>query len=125
MKKEKVVLEEKECRRCHNVKKIEEFRSRPNGFTLNQCRECESELGSIRREDKKTQVSPIVEITTKSGKVVQASMQPIVGGRMTTSPLTDKVLYFDANVSRDVARVAFSAYADVVRTGISYQPVQM
>ncbi len=61
MKKEKVVLEEKECRRCHAVKKIEEFRTRPNGFTLNQCKECESELGTIRRVAKKTQVSPIVE----------------------------------------------------------------
>jgi len=116
------VCNEKECRRCHKVLPISKFRTRTSGFILNQCRECESELGASRR---KPVVSHIVEITTKSGKVVQASMQPIAGGRMTTSPLTDKILYFDANVSRDVARVAFSAYADVVRTGISYQPVQM
>ena len=120
------VCDEKECRRCHDVKPIEKFRSRPNGFTLNQCRDCESELGKIRRLAKQAtvpEVSPIISITTKSGKVVQASTQPITGGRKATSPHTEKVLYFDPTVNRDTARIAFSAYANVLRTGVSYQSI--
>lgn len=99
------------------------FRARPNGFVLNQCKTCESEMGKTRRLGKE-KTSPIINITTKSGKVVEASTKEIVNGRMTTSPNTNKVLYFEPNVSRDVARVAFSAYANIPRTGICYQPVQ-
>lgn len=114
---------EKECRRCHTVKLIEEFRTRPSGFTLNQCRECEGELGKIRRLAKKAAVSPVITITTKSGLTIEASTIPVAGGRKTVSPLTDKVLYFSPDVNRDKARLAFSTFANVVRTGISYQLV--
>lgn len=121
MKKQEVCTD-KECRRCHKVKLIEEFRTRPSGFTLNQCKECEGDLGKIRRM-LKAGISPVISITTKSGKVVEASILPIAGGRMTTSPLTEKILYFNPNVNRDTARVAFSAYANVTRTGINYKTV--
>jgi len=121
-----IICAEKECRRCHKTKPIDQFRKRPNGFTLNQCRECEGELGKLRRLAKQAtvpEVSPIISITTKSGKVVQASTQPITGGRKATSPLTDKILYFDPTVNRDTARVAFSAYANVLRTGINFKTI--
>jgi hypothetical protein len=98
------------------------FRARPNGFILNQCKPCESELGKSRRLSKDN-TSPIINITTKSGKVVEASTKQIPGGRMTISPNTDKVLYFPPNVNRDAARMAFSSYANIPRTGITYQLV--
>lgn len=113
---------EKECRRCHKVKPIEDFRKRPFGFTLNQCKECESEMNKARAAAKKAANSPIISITTKSGLVVQASTLPIAGGRKAASPLSDKVLYFGPDVNRDKARLAYSVYANVVRTGITYQP---
>lgn len=116
------VCDEKVCRRCGDLKAIEEFRTRPSGFTLNQCRKCEGELGKIRRAAK-TEVSPIITITTKSGVNIEASTKPIAGGRMTSSPLTDKVLYFSHDMNRDKARLAFSTYANIVRTGISFQHV--
>lgn len=122
MKKEKVVLEEKECRRCHDVKKIEEFRTRPNGFTLNQCRECENELGKERR--KKKLEPQVLSIVSKSGKTINASVSKIVGGRMTSSPLTEKVLYFEPSVSRDDARLAFSTFAGITRTGIKFEKAE-
>lgn len=121
MKKEKLIVEEKECRRCHKVKLIEEFRTRPSGFTLNQCRECEGELGKERREKKR--VPEVLTIVSKSGKSVNASVTRIVGGRITSSPLTDKVLYFEPTVSRDEARVAFSTFAEITRTGIKFEKV--
>ena len=114
---------EKICRRCGKSKDISMFRARPKGFILNQCRACESELGKVRRLAK-VGVSPFVTITTKSGKAVEASTNLIAGGRMTTSPNTDKVLYFGSNIDRDTARVAFSAYANVSRTGITFKPVK-
>lgn len=118
---------EKECTRCHKVKKIEDFRTRPFGFTLNQCKECESEMNKERaaakRAAKKEAEAAVVTITTKSGVVVQASTLPINGGRKAASPLSDKVLYFGPDVNRDKARLAYSVYANVVRTGITYQTV--
>ena len=118
----KIICDEKVCRRCGFDKPIEEFRKRPSGFILNQCKTCESELGAERRKSKTPQTT-IISITTKSGKLVEASMKQIEGGRKATSPNTDKVLYFNSNVDRDTARVAFSAYANVPRTGIQYQSV--
>ena len=119
MKNEKP--EKKVCKRCGIEKEIEKFRTRPSGFTLNQCRECESELGKERRA-KKTEPQ-VLTIVSKSGKSVNASVARIVGGRMTTSPNTDKVLYFDPTVSRDDARLAFSTFAGITRTGINFQKV--
>jgi len=116
-----IVCDEKECRKCHKVLPIENFRVRTSGFILNQCKGCESELGKVRRLTK-VEVKPIT-ITTKSGLVIEAYTKPITGGRMTTSPLTDKVLYFNQDTNRDKARLAFSTFANVVRTGISYQPI--
>ena len=113
---------EKICRRCGNSKDISMFRARPKGFILNQCRACESDLGKARRLTR-VGVSPFVSITTKSGRAVEASTNQIAGGRMTTSPNTDKVLYFGANIDRDTARIAFSAFANVPRTGITFQKV--
>jgi len=118
-----VICEEKECRRCHVTKPIDQFRKRPHGFILNQCKDCEGELGKLRRLSKQSIESSFVSITTKSGKVVQASTQPINGGRKATSPLTEKVLYFDPTVNRDTARIAFSAYANVLRTGINFKSI--
>lgn len=115
-------VKEKECRRCHKVKPIEDFRKRSFGFILNQCKECESEMNKSRAAAKKAATSPIISITTKSGIVVQASTLPIAGGRKAASPLSDKVLYFAPDVNRDKARLAYSVYANVVRTGITYQP---
>jgi hypothetical protein len=119
---------EKECTRCKKTKPIEEFRQRSFGFILNQCKECEGEMNKARRlakiEAAKVEATSIITITTKSGMVIEASTKPITGGRKTTSPLTDKVLYFAPDVNRDKARVAFSTFANVVRTGISYQPIE-
>jgi hypothetical protein len=113
---EKVIVTEKVCKRCGVVKGIEMFRTRPNGFTLNQCRKCEAELGKERRVKK---IQPeVLSVTTKSGKEIEASLSPITGGRKATSPNTDKVLYFNPNVGRDAIRVAFSSFANVPRTGI-------
>lgn len=104
---------------------MKEFRTRPNGFTLNQCRKCEAELGKSRRVIKTVGniEDEVLSIISKSGKTVLASIVPIVGGRMTTSPLTDKVLYFNPTVTRDEARVAFSTFAEIVRTGIKFEKV--
>jgi len=115
------VMKTKECRRCKKDKPISEFRSRPNGFTLNQCKTCESEMGKERRMKK---VKPqMITITSKSGLVIEASTSPIPGGRLTTSPKTNKILYFDPIVTRDHARVAFSTYAEIERTGIKFEKV--
>jgi hypothetical protein len=113
---------EKTCRRCGKSKDESMFRLRPSGFRLNQCRECESELGKVRRLAK-VGVSPMITITTKSGVKVEASTTAIAGGRMTASPNTDKVLYFGSDVNRDTARLAFSVYANVDRTGITYKTI--
>lgn len=121
MKKQEACTE-KECTRCHNVKPIEEFRTRPFGFTLNQCKKCEGEMNKERAAAKKAAKAAVVTITTKSGLVIEASLKPIAGGRKAASNLTDKVLYFNPEVSRDTARLALSTYAKVVRTGITYQP---
>ena len=119
------VVDKKVCKRCGNEKDIKEFRTRPFGFTLNQCRQCEGELAKERRLKK--QATAVEEsqvlITSKSGKVVEASTTPIEGGRMTTSPNTDKVLYFNTTVSRDAARLAFSTFAEISRTGIKFEKV--
>ena len=121
MKKEKLVVERKECRRCHIEKDIKEFRTRPSGFTLHQCRKCEGEMGKERREAKR--VPEVFAVVSKSGKSVNASVTRIVGGRMTSSPLTEKVLYFEPTVSRDDARLAFSTFANVSRTGVKFEKV--
>ena len=123
MKKVKEPVTHKVCRKCGRDLPIEKFRPRVSGFILNQCRECEGAMNKARAIAKKAAVSPFISVTTKSGKVVQASTTPIVGGRMTTSPNTDKVLYFSPDVNRDTARVAFSAYANISRTGINYKTV--
>jgi len=114
---------EKTCRRCGKTLDISMFRARPHGFVLNQCRSCESELGKVRRLAK-AGVSPLITVTTKSGVKVEASTNQIPGGRMTTSPNTDKVLYFGSDINRDTARMAFSAFANVTRTGITFKPVK-
>lgn len=110
---------EKECRRCHKVKPIEDFRKRPFGFTLNQCKDCESEMNKLRAQAKKNVPQTI---TTKSGVVITAYLKPIKNCRVAASPNTDKVLYFEPEVSRDHARLALSTYANITRTGITYQP---
>lgn len=117
-----ILCDEKVCRRCGFNKPIKDFRKRTSGFILNQCKSCESELGAARRAPKTPQTT-IISIVTKSGKLVEASMKQIEGGRKATSPNTDKVLFFNSNVDRDTARIAFSAYAEVPRTGIQYQLV--
>lgn len=120
-------MEKKICTKCKRDLELEKFRTRPSGFTLNQCRECESAMGKARREAAKGNVTiavpQFITVTTKSGKSVAASLTPIAGGRMTTSPLTEKVLYFSPEINRDSARVAFSAYANVSRTGITYKTI--
>lgn len=125
MKKQEDVTE-KVCTCCKTPKPIEAFRKRPFGFILNQCRECEGAMNKARRLAKiaAAKANPVITITTKSGKVVEAYTKPITGCRKAASPLTDKVLYFGSDVNRDTARVAFSTYANVVRTGITYQPVE-
>ncbi len=125
MKKEKVLVTEKVCRRCGgDPQPIENFRKRVSGFILNQCKKCESEMNKARRVKTVPATAPAMfTVETKSGGKVEASINPIVGGRMTTSPLTDKVLYFDSTVTRDTARVAFSAYANIPRTGINFKKV--
>ena len=121
MKKEKIEVTEKVCRRCGILKPIADFRTRPFGFTLNQCKCCERELAIARRT--KAVIPETITITTKSGKMVEASLKPINGGRMTTSPLTEKVLYFSPTVNRDTARIAFSAHANIPRTGIQFKTI--
>ena len=123
MKKEKVVVTKKVCRRCGKELDIEMFRPRVSGFILNQCKSCEKELSTARRMAKKLIAAGVVSITTKTGKVVEASTQPITGGRKASSPNTDKVLYFQSDIDRDTARAAFGVFADVSRTGIQYQAV--
>lgn len=121
------IVKTKPCTRCKRVLELEKFRTRPSGFTLNQCRECESAMGKARREAAKGNVVPAVSqtvtVTTKSGLTIEASLIPINGGRKASSPNTDKVLYFTSEVSRDAARLALSNYANIVRTGITYQTV--
>lgn len=114
-------METKICKRCGEEKPLSDFRTRPFGFTLNQCRKCESEMNKARRA--KPVVTEVITITSKSGKVVTASTTPIPGGRMTTSPLTNKILYFEPTVTRDEARVAFSTFANIDRTGIKFEKV--
>jgi len=114
-------MKKKICRRCGDEKKLSAFRTRPSGFTLNQCRQCENEMGKERRLKKLNAEPTIITVTTKRGKMVEASVTPIEGGCMVTSPNTDKVLYFNSTIDRDTARVAFSAFAEVVRTGMKFQ----
>jgi hypothetical protein len=121
MTKVKVIVTEKVCKRCGENKKIEMFRTRPNGFTLNQCRKCEGEMNKERRVKALAAVPAFITVTTKSGKTVPASVNPIVGGFVASSPNTDKILYFNQDTNRDTARIAFSAFANVPRTGIKYQ----
>jgi len=123
MEKEKVL--KKVCKRCGRELDIENFRPRVSGFILNQCRDCEKELSTARRMAKKLAAAApeIVKVTTKSGKIVEASINPILGGRKASSPNTEKVLYFPSDITRDTARVAFSVFADVPRTGIQYERV--
>ena len=109
---------EKVCRKCDELKPIGEFRTRTSGFILNQCKDCEKELIKARRT--KVVFPSLINITTKSGKVIVASIEVIPGGRITTSDKTEKVLYFDKSVNRDTARLAFSTYANIDRTGITY-----
>lgn len=114
-------MKTKVCKRCKEDKPMKDFRTRPNGFTLNQCKKCESELGKERRM-KKTKPQ-MITITSKSGMVIEAFTSPVKGGRITTSPKTNKVLYFGGEVTRDAARVAFSNYANIERTGIKFEKV--
>jgi hypothetical protein len=111
----------KTCKKCKKDKPIAEFRTRPNGFTLNQCKACESAMGKERKLKKRN--PQMITITSKSGLVIEASTTPIPGGRVTTSPKTNVSLYFNPSVSRDAARVAFSTFAKVDRTGIKFEKV--
>ena len=113
--------ETKKCTRCKKDKELDEFRLRPTGFRLNQCRECENEMNKERRLKK--QKPQVLVVKTKRGQEVMCSVTPIEGGRKISSPETDKVLYFENTVSRDTARVAFAAYAGISRTGMSYEKV--
>ena len=117
----KTIPEKKVCRRCEIDKLIEEFRTRASGFVLNQCKSCENELSKLRRV--KPLVPELVKVTTKSGKEIEASVKPILGGHKTISPNTDKVLYFAPEINRDMARVAFSSFANIPRTGIQFQSI--
>ena len=117
----KTIVERKVCRKCGIEKDIKEFRPRTSGFILNQCRSCEGEASKARRI--KIVVPETITVTTKSGKVVEASVNPILGGYRATSPHTDKVLYFPSSIGRDMARVALSSFANVPRTGIQYQQI--
>jgi len=116
-----IKCEEKICRRCGKLLPISMYRTRTSGFILNQCKNCESELNKNRRTSK-TEVSALIQVITKSGKIIEASTKPIIGGRMTKSPLTDKVLYFGQETNRDTARLAFSTFAEIERTGITFEP---
>ena len=116
-------IKTKVCTKCGGEKAEGEFRTHKSGFVLNQCKECEKAATKTRRLAKLA--SPVAEVevtvltvTTKSGKVIEASTKPIAGGRKAFSANSDKVLYFASGVTRDTARVAFSAFANVPTTGI-------
>ena len=117
-------IKTKVCTKCGGEKAEGEFRIHKSGFVLNQCKECEKAATKARRIAKLvadvTEVAEVTvfSVTTKSGKVIEASTKPIAGGRKASSPNSDKVLYFATGVTRDTARVAFSAFANVPTTGI-------
>jgi hypothetical protein len=118
--KTKVEVKAKVCTKCGVEKEIESFRVHKKGFVLNQCKDCEKAATKARRILKAVTSGEVtlINVTTKSGKVIEASTKPIDGGRKATSDNTDKVLYFAPGVSRDTARIAFSAFAGVPTTGV-------
>ena len=120
---ETTAIKTKVCTKCGKELTEDQFRVHKSGFVLNQCKECEKAAATARRLAKKAtatvvEVPETLTITTKSGKKIEASTKPIAGGRKATSVKTDKVLYFAPGVSRDTARIAFSAFAEVPTTGI-------
>lgn len=120
--KTKIEVTQKVCTRCGVEKTIENFRVHKKGFVLNQCKDCEKAATKARRilksVTKNADEVTLINVTTKSGKVIEASTKQIEGGRKATSDNTDKVLYFAPGVSRDTARIAFSAFAGVPTTGV-------
>ena len=127
MKKEKTIPESKICTKCGKDKSIAEYRTHKSGFILNQCRQCEKDIAKKRIEDKKgktataTVSSSLFSITTKKGKVFEASLKPIKGYRKASAG--EKVLYFK-QATRDEARSAFSAHFSVPPTGIKTEIVE-
>jgi hypothetical protein len=121
---EAVAVKTKICTKCGGEKVESEFRTHKSGFVLNQCKECERAATKARRLAKASTPAPAVEevtvvtVKTKSGKLIEASTIPLAGGRKASSPNSDKVLYFASGVTRDTARIAFSAFAGVPTTGI-------
>jgi hypothetical protein len=116
---EAVAVKTKICTKCGGEKVESEFRTHKSGFVLNQCKECERAATKARRLAKATASElTLVTVVTKSGKEIEASTKPLAGGRKASSPLSDKVLYFASGVTRDTARIAFSAFANVPTTGI-------
>jgi hypothetical protein len=118
--KEVTPVKAKVCTKCGKELEIENFRLHKSGFVLNQCKECEKEATKARRLAKASTPAPVTVVTvvTKSGKEIEASTKPLAGGRKASSPLSNKVLYFASGVTRDTARIAFSAFAGVPTTGI-------
>jgi hypothetical protein len=127
MKKEKIIPESKICTKCGTDKPIADFRTHKSGFILNQCRQCEKDIAKQRIVNKSVKknaetVSSLITITTKKGKVFEASLTPIKGGRKAS--VADKVLYFKEGTTRDEARAGFSVYYSVPQTGISSEIVE-
>lgn len=128
--KEKTVPDSKVCKICGQDKPIAEYRTHKSGFILNQCRQCEKDIAKKRIEDKKGKpttataavLSALFTITTKKGKVFEASLEPIKGGRKAFEG--EKVLYFKEGTTRDEARAAFSVHFSVPPTGIKTEIVE-
>jgi len=116
----------KKCKVCGEDKPIAEFRLHKSGYRLGKCYQCEKASWKSRNKKKDTTeaASTIFPITTKAGQTFNVSTFPIIGGRKVVSPVTDKVLYTPADVTRDQARSIFQVYADVPRAGISASIVE-
>jgi hypothetical protein len=109
------------CKVCGAEKPITDFRLHKSGYRLGKCYECEKAAWKTRTKKAKAPVEEktTFPVTTKSGQVFEVSVYPISGGRKVTSPETNKVIYTQADVTRDQARAIFQAYANVPRTGIT------
>lgn len=114
----------KTCYTCKVEKPINEFRRHKYGHYIGKCIICEKEAQKSRYKKTKVDVSVLFPVTTKAGQTFNVSTYPINGGRKVTSPNTDKVIYTDANITRDEARAIFQSYANVPRTGISASIVE-
>ena len=129
MKKEQIKVEAKVCTKCNVEKPISDFRIHGKSlFILNQCRSCEKEIALARARAKKgnsaptTPVTTTFTITTKKGKVFQASLEPTPGSRKATNG--ENVLYFPVGTTRDEARSAFAIHFNCPMTGIATEVVE-